>query len=83
MTRGAQRIMNETFDFLRLPRVDVGSKSRFCVRGKAGVMDVLHRRACARDSRACLMYLYNPLRQLWGESNSSRNLEGSCAPAPR
>jgi hypothetical protein len=48
MTRGAQRIMNETFDFLRLPRVDVGAKSRFCVRGKAGVMDVLHRSAPAR-----------------------------------
>jgi len=37
----AQRTMNETFAFLGLPAVNVGGQSRFCVRGKAGVMDVL------------------------------------------
>lgn len=42
LTRGSQRIMNETFDFLQLPRMPIGNQSRFCVRGKAGVMDVLH-----------------------------------------
>ena len=41
LERGAQRIMNETFDHIGLPRVDVGTKSRFCVRGKQGVIDIL------------------------------------------
>uniref|UniRef100_A0A7S4BE37 Sulfotransferase domain-containing protein n=2 Tax=Chrysotila carterae TaxID=13221 RepID=A0A7S4BE37_CHRCT len=42
LTRRRQQLMNETFNFLGLSAVDVGSQSRFCVKGKAGVMDVLH-----------------------------------------
>ncbi len=38
----AQRVMNETFTFLGLDPVNVGTKTRFCVHGKAGVIDVLH-----------------------------------------
>lgn len=38
------RLMNETFKFLGLPPVDVGGKTRFCVRGKAGVIDMQHAR---------------------------------------
>lgn len=41
LSRYSQQVLNETFTFLGLPPVDVGKQSRFCVRGKAGVMDVL------------------------------------------
>ncbi|KAL1500608.1 hypothetical protein AB1Y20_013260 [Prymnesium parvum] len=41
LASSAQRIMNATFSFLGLTPVDVGTQSRFCVHGKAGVMDVL------------------------------------------
>ena len=34
--------MDETFDFLDLPRIDIGNRTRVCVKGKAGVMDVLN-----------------------------------------
>merc|ERR1719382_315737 len=34
--------MNDTFGFLGIKPVNVGEKSRFCVRGKAGVVEVLH-----------------------------------------
>ena len=36
--------MNATFAHLGLPMVDVGRQSRFCVRGKAGVIDMQHAR---------------------------------------
>jgi len=38
----AQRLMDETFDFLQLPRISIGNETRMCVHGKAGVMDVLN-----------------------------------------
>eukprot|EP00966_Prymnesium_polylepis_P203433 4713104-Prymnesium_polylepis.1 len=38
----AQQVMNSTFRFLGLEPIDIGSQSRFCVHGKAGVMDVLN-----------------------------------------
>lgn len=42
LTRKPQQQMNETFEFLGLPNVNVGAKTKFCVRGKEGIMDVLH-----------------------------------------
>ena len=41
LTTATQRVMNETFTHLGLPTVDVGTQSRFCVRGKSGVINVL------------------------------------------
>ena len=41
LTTATQRVMNETFAHLGLPTVDVGKQSRFCVRGKSGVINVL------------------------------------------
>ena len=38
MSSHAQHVMNETFAFIGIPPVDVGQKTRFCVRGKAGAM---------------------------------------------
>ena len=37
LSTSAQSIMNQTFAHIGLPTVDVGKKSRFCVRGKSGV----------------------------------------------
>ena len=37
----ACQVMNVTFRFLGLEPIDIGQQSRFCVHGKAGVMDVL------------------------------------------
>ncbi|KAL3911269.1 MAG: hypothetical protein SGPRY_008756 [Prymnesium sp.] len=39
LASSAQRILNSTFKFLGLDPVDVGTDSRFCVHGKAGVLD--------------------------------------------
>ena len=39
--RNSQRVMDATFDFLRLPRIKIGNDTRVCVQGKNGVMDVL------------------------------------------
>eukprot|EP00908_Phaeocystis_cordata_P016957 Transcript_28276.p1 GENE.Transcript_28276~~Transcript_28276.p1 ORF type:complete len:701 (+),score=205.47 Transcript_28276:257-2104(+) len=41
LTTATQAVMNTTFAHLGLPTVDVGTQSRFCVRGKAGVIGVL------------------------------------------
>ena len=38
----AQRIMDDTFAFLGLPKISIGNETRMCVHGKAGVMDVLN-----------------------------------------
>ena len=37
--RRAQEIMDETFEFLGLPKIPIGNQTRMCVHGKAGVMD--------------------------------------------
>ena len=34
--------MDETFDFLRLQSINIGTDTRMCVHGKAGIMDVLN-----------------------------------------
>jgi len=41
LTTATQAVMNQTFAHLNLPMVNVGTQSRFCVRGKAGVISVL------------------------------------------
>lgn len=41
LTTSTQSVMNTTFAHLGLPVVNVGTQSRFCVRGKAGVISVL------------------------------------------
>ena len=38
----AQEIMDETFDFLSMQRINVGNDTRVCVHGKSGVIDVLN-----------------------------------------
>mgnify|MGYP002060606118 FL=1 len=47
LTTQPQRVMGEVFDLLGLPHVDVGAKTRFCVQGKAGVMDIIRRKDAA------------------------------------
>ena len=42
LSQRPQQLMDETFDFLSLQRIDIGNETRMCVHGKAGVMDVLN-----------------------------------------